>query len=71
MLIPVDSVGRLLELVLLLDGHWAAAALTYPLALMTHTGGPTLEAARSQLEWMSDALSRDFGTKKDNPFACR
>lgn len=70
-LIPVDAVGRMLELVLLLDGHWAASALTYPLALLTHTGAQTLEAARSQLEWMSHALSRDFGTKRDNPFACR
>ena len=70
-LIPVDAVGRMLELVLLLDGHWAAAALTYPLALLTHTGGPALEAAQSQLEWMSNALSRNFGTKRDNPFACR
>ncbi|KAK9795196.1 hypothetical protein WJX73_004218 [Symbiochloris irregularis] len=70
-LIPVDAVGRLLELVLLLDGHWAAGALTYPLGLLTHAGGSTLEAARSQLEWMSHALSKDFGTKRDNPFACR
>ena len=34
-LLPVDTAGRVLELVLLLEGHWAEHRLTYPLVLLS------------------------------------
>ena len=70
-LIPVDAAGRVLELLLLLEGYWAEHRLPYPLVFvgpMVHT---TLEFARSQLEWMNETLSKAFGHSRDNPFALR
>lgn len=70
-LIPIDAAGRLLELILILENHWAQHKLPYPIALvgpMVHT---TMEFARSQLEWMNEALVKSFGHSKDNPFTLR
>ncbi|PKI82866.1 hypothetical protein MVES1_003682 [Malassezia vespertilionis] len=54
-LIPVDSAARLLELLVLLDQHWAYAYAhqRYPLCLVSHTGQEFVERARTFLEWMS------------------
>ena len=46
-LIPVDATGAVLELVLVLEGHWQREGLSgYPLALLTHVGFNTMEFAK-------------------------
>ena len=46
-LIPVNATGALLELVLVLEGHWQREGLSgYPLALLTHVGFNTMEFAK-------------------------
>jgi cleavage and polyadenylation specificity factor subunit 2 len=70
-LIPVDAGGRVLEIALVLERHWAEHKLTYPVALVGPMAHTALEFARSQLEWMSEALVRSFGHSKDNPFNLR
>eukprot|EP00877_Chromochloris_zofingiensis_P014690 jgi/Chrzof1/9475/Cz04g04140.t1 len=70
-LMPVDTAGRVLELVLLLDSYWQEHRLLYPLVLLNYVAFTTLEFARSQLEWMNDAINRTFEHKRDNPFQCR
>lgn len=60
-LVPVDSGGRCLEIAHTLDLHWAAHKLAhYPIALVGHTALNTLEFAKAQMEWMSDAVIRSF-----------
>ncbi|KAG8464044.1 hypothetical protein KFE25_000212 [Diacronema lutheri] len=60
-LVPVDSAGRCLEIAHVLDAHWASAKLAhYPIALVGHTALNTLEFAKAQMEWMSDAVIRAF-----------
>ncbi|WFD22822.1 hypothetical protein MEQU1_001499 [Malassezia equina] len=54
-LIPVDSAARMLEILVLLDQHWAFAYQhqRFPLCLVSHTGQEVLERARTFMEWMS------------------
>lgn len=54
-LIPVDSAARLLELLVLLDQHWAFTYQhqRFPLCLLSHMGSEVVERARTFLEWMS------------------
>lgn len=70
-LIPIDTAGRLLELVLLLERYWSEHRLTYPLVLLSAMAYSTLEFAKSQLEWMNEALVRQLGHARDNPFSTR
>ena len=71
-LMPVDTAGRVLELLLVLDQHWTQSRLgAYPIVLLTNVAYNTLEFARSQLEWMSDAVTRAFEQLRENAFACR
>ncbi|PSC73960.1 cleavage and polyadenylation specificity factor subunit 2 [Micractinium conductrix] len=70
-LLPIDTAGRLLELVLLLEKHWSEHRLTYPLVLLSAMAYSTLEFAKSQLEWMNEALTRQLGHARDNPFSTR
>eukprot|EP00850_Spirogloea_muscicola_P007711 SM000039S14541 [mRNA] locus=s39:747754:753165:+ [translate_table: standard] len=83
-LLPVETAGRVLEVILHLEQaadaaagaprpgwqgkHWAAQRLTYPLALLTHVAYNTLEFAKSSLEWMSEGIARLFESSRDNPF---
>ncbi|KAK9816483.1 hypothetical protein WJX72_000827 [[Myrmecia] bisecta] len=70
-LIPVDTAGRVLELSLQLEKHWSEHRLAYPLALVTHVSYSTIKFAMSQLEWMNDAIAKQFEHSRDNPFNCR
>ncbi|KAI8462590.1 MAG: beta-lactamase-like protein [Monoraphidium minutum] len=72
-LLPVDTAGRVLELLLLLDDHWGENNLrdTYPLVLLSTVGPSTLEFAQASLEWMSDGVTRAFETGRGNPFKLR
>ncbi|CAG8535872.1 10008_t:CDS:10 [Ambispora gerdemannii] len=70
-LIPTDSSARVLELTYLLDQYWTANHIQYPLILMTHQSYRTLQYAKSMLEWMGDAINRQFDTSRENPFEFR
>lgn len=68
-LLPVDSAGRMLELLLTLEKMWATTEprLPYPLALLSHVGGSTIDYARNMIEWMSDEVQREFNVSNTNP----
>jgi cleavage and polyadenylation specificity factor subunit 2 len=72
-LLPCDSAGRTLEVLLTLEAHWAAnpGLGNYRVVLLTACAQSTLEFAASQLEWMSDAVARGFEANRDNPFSLR
>ena len=72
-LMPVDTAGRVLEIMLLLEKHWAVNRLSYPLALLSPVAYNTLEFAKSQLEWMNEQVAKEFENSrdKDNPFSMR
>lgn len=59
-LIPVDAASRLLELLVLLDQHWAYAYphVRFPLCLVSQTGREMLERARTLMEWMTGEWAR-------------
>ena len=70
-LIPVDTAGRVLELLLLLEAHWKANAARLrhvPVVLLHHVAFKTLEFARSEIEWMSRDVVRAFDEARKNPF---
>ncbi|KFM22875.1 Cleavage and polyadenylation specificity factor subunit 2 [Auxenochlorella protothecoides] len=70
-LIPVDAAGRVLELLLLLEHHWAQHHLPYSLAWLSSMGASTLEFAKTQTEWMSESLCWHGGRLQDNPYLLR
>ena len=72
-LMPIDTAGRVLEIMLVLEKHWAVNRLSYPLALLTPVAYNTLEFAKSQLEWMNEQVAKEFESSrdKDNPFSMR
>jgi Cft2 family RNA processing exonuclease len=69
-LVPCESVGRTLELLLLLNKYWTDNNLgMYHLVYLSPMSCNTVEFARCQLEWMSDTLCHDFYMGRPNPFA--
>lgn len=84
MLLPVDSAGRVLELLLLLDMHWTSARYSAPLILsvrflslvvsdsrLSHMGFNTIESSKGQLEWMSETVMKRFTSSRHNTFNFR
>lgn len=67
-LLPVETAGRVLELILHLESNWAHQRLSYPVALLTNVSYSTVEFAKSLLEWMSDTIARSFGSSRENSF---
>lgn len=63
-LIPVDTSARVLELAYMLERAWSedtvAAYQPAKLFLASRSGGATTKHARSMLEWMDEAVVRDF-----------
>ncbi|KHJ48938.1 cleavage and polyadenylation specificity factor subunit 2 family protein [Trichuris suis] len=73
-LIVVDTAGRVLELVQLLDQLWhnpEAGLLVYALVMMNCVAFNVVEFAKSQVEWMSDKILRSFQEGRNNPFQFR
>ena len=72
-LLPVDTAGRLLEVLLVLATFWESGVMKQPLALLSHVALTVLELARSQVEWLAEGLSHSLASSKGsgNPFACR
>lgn len=67
-LLPVETAGRVLELILCLDQHWAYHHLTYPIAFLTNVATSTVDYVKSFLEWMSDSIAKSFEHTRDNAF---
>eukprot|EP00566_Odontella_aurita_P012043 CAMPEP_0113558094 /NCGR_PEP_ID=MMETSP0015_2-20120614/18159_1 /TAXON_ID=2838 /ORGANISM="Odontella" /LENGTH=491 /DNA_ID=CAMNT_0000459599 /DNA_START=198 /DNA_END=1670 /DNA_ORIENTATION=- /assembly_acc=CAM_ASM_000160 len=72
-LCPVDASGRVLELLLVLNGHWERHRLgsAYNLCWVGPMSIPTLEFARAQLEWMSSPLGAQFDSGRGHPYSLR
>ena len=71
-LLPVDTAGRVLELICLLERHWQQNKLGgYQLFLLTSVAYNTMEFAKSQLEWMNTAFTTSFEHSRTNAFSTK
>lgn len=69
-LVLSDTAGRMLELIMTFESAWRDQRLgNYSLVLLTSVAYNTMEFAKSQLEWMSDDITRRFDSSRHNPFA--
>jgi Cft2 family RNA processing exonuclease len=61
-LIPCETAGRTLEILQILGKHWTENKFTemYHLCFLSPMGKNVLEFAKSQLERMSESISRGF-----------
>lgn len=67
-LLPVDTAGRVLELLLVLEENWSLKSLNFPIYFVTYVSASTIDYVKSFLEWMSDAIAKSFETSRDNAF---
>ncbi|KAK2653889.1 hypothetical protein Ddye_013745 [Dipteronia dyeriana] len=67
-LLPVDTAGRVLELILILEDYWAEHSLNYPIYFLTYVSSSTIDYVKSFLEWMGDSITKSFETSRDNAF---
>ncbi|KAK3220697.1 hypothetical protein Dsin_014667 [Dipteronia sinensis] len=67
-LLPVDTAGRVLELILILEDYWAEHSLNYPIYFLTYVSSSTVDYVKSFLEWMGDSITKSFETSRDNAF---
>uniref|UniRef100_A0ACD5XYD1 Uncharacterized protein n=1 Tax=Avena sativa TaxID=4498 RepID=A0ACD5XYD1_AVESA len=70
-LLPVDTAGRVLELLLIMEQFWAQRHLVYPIYFLTNVSTSTVDFVKSFLEWMSDSISKSFEHTRDNAFLLR
>ncbi|KAM3261341.1 hypothetical protein ACQJBY_052169 [Aegilops geniculata] len=70
-LLPVDTAGRVLELLLIMEQYWAQRHLVYPIYFLTNVSTSTVDFVKSFLEWMSDSISKSFEHTRDNAFLLR
>lgn len=69
---PIDTAGRVLELVLHLEQYWTTQKMSsYQLVLLTNVAYNTMEFAKSHIEWMNDAISTTFDQTRSNAFKTR
>ncbi|XP_050385415.1 cleavage and polyadenylation specificity factor subunit 2 [Argentina anserina] len=67
-LLPVDTAGRVLELLQILESCWNEESLPFPIYFLTYVASSTIDYVKSFLEWMSDAMAKSFETTRDNAF---
>lgn len=70
-LMPTDPAGRVLELALMLDEHFASTRTGATPVLLTSTIRTVLEFARSQLEYFGSEMAHAFALKRTVPFVFR
>ena len=68
-LLPVDTSGRVLELLVTMDQYWIENKISFTIAFLSYQSYNTIEFAKSQLEWMSDAVVSAFDLRRENVFA--
>ncbi|KAL0741479.1 hypothetical protein Bca4012_082992 [Brassica carinata] len=49
----LDTAGRVLELLLILEQHWSQRAFSFPIYFLTYVSSSTIDYVKSFLEWMS------------------
>lgn len=68
-LIPCETCARVQEMLFLFSKYWQDNKLgMYHLIYLSHMSRNVTETTRTQLEWMSDSLTRGFYNGKPNPF---
>ncbi|KAJ7969356.1 Cleavage and polyadenylation specificity factor subunit 2 [Quillaja saponaria] len=67
-LLPVDTAGRVLELLLIMESYWADESLSYPIFFLTYVASSTIDYVKSFLEWMSDSITKSFELTRENAF---
>ncbi|XP_072976478.1 cleavage and polyadenylation specificity factor subunit 2 isoform X2 [Typha angustifolia] len=67
-LLPVDTAGRALEIILILEQYWAQQHLSFPIFFLTNVSTSTIDYVKSFLEWMSDSIAKSFEHTRDNAF---
>lgn len=67
-LIPVDTAGRVLEILYYINHYWAKFQYQYPVIFLSNTSDSTVSFARSQLEWMKDSIVNSFTNNRENAF---
>ncbi|KAF9617630.1 hypothetical protein IFM89_037693 [Coptis chinensis] len=67
-LVPVDTAGRVLEILLILEQLWVQNHLSYPIFFLTYVASSTIDYVKSFLEWMSDSIAKSFEHTRDNAF---
>ncbi|KAM2975886.1 hypothetical protein FF1_001995 [Malus domestica] len=67
-LLPVDTAGRVMELVQILESCWTEENLNYPIFFLTYVASSTIDYVKSFLEWMSDAIAKSFEKTRENVF---
>nr|CAB3456570.1 unnamed protein product [Digitaria exilis] len=67
-LLPVDTAGRVLELLLILDKYWGDRRLEYPIYFLTNVSTSTVDFVKSFLEWMGDHIAKSFESSRANAF---
>ncbi|XP_078435387.1 cleavage and polyadenylation specificity factor 100 [Wolffia australiana] len=67
-LLPVDSAGRALELLLILEEYWTQHHLSFPIYFLTNVASSTIDYIKSFLEWMNDSIAKSFEHTRDNIF---
>lgn len=67
-LIPTDSTGRALELLVCLEQYWQLYKHPYSVCMLNYVSTSSVEFAKSMLEWMSDAIVKKFDNNRENQF---
>ncbi|KAI6173353.1 Cleavage and polyadenylation specificity factor subunit 2 [Aphelenchoides besseyi] len=73
-MIVIDTAGRVLELAHLLDQLWQSresGLMAYNLVMLNNVASSVIEAAKSQVEWMSEKILQSCEQGKANPFQFR
>ncbi|GAU88227.1 hypothetical protein RvY_00967 [Ramazzottius varieornatus] len=71
-LIAIDTAGRVLELAYMLDQLWQnkeSGLSNFGVCILNNVAYNAIEFAKSQIEWMSDKLMKNFEDQRQNPFA--
>lgn len=67
-LLPVDTAGRALEIILILEQYWGQQHLSFPIYFLTNVATSTIDYVKSFLEWMNDSIGKSFEHTRENPF---
>ncbi|KAL5727474.1 hypothetical protein ACHQM5_000666 [Ranunculus cassubicifolius] len=67
-LLPVDTAGRIVEILLILEQFWTQNNLSYPIFFLTYVASSTIDYIKRALEWMSDQIAKTFEHTRDDPF---
>ena len=67
-LLPVDTTGRVLELLLFLEQEWKKRRLTYNIVWANPIVYSISRHVQTHLEFMEEGLNREFSQHRTNPF---